>query len=465
MNNQKITTQIKHVSIFIVLFFLFNIFLILTDEKILAFSDPINQYIANFSQNCISENGELFFSQGLTQNEYTLECNTLYYPTNGTCEKGVLENNNCVYQNSLTFQNDTNTDITINSLDIFEYNSDIGQNLSNTCQQNNKIWVAGQGCLAPYRLINLETIQNTVDYSSINPLETIQLLPEEEVDIQEDLTSIAQEIPNNYSKAGTSYPGPMIISDEALCALTGGFISEGICFYTTGTPDYPGDDAINNPNLIKQMSIEETCIATDGQFIESQQVCYYENAYYSPYYKNGNRESLTTEASVYTGNASSLAKPYDYSPYNKGTGGNTTSSKGSTTNHQGNASSLAKESQSLNPHSQELNNRIEGLKNNSSGNNSNFSISNLSDPINAKYENLGAVVSAVFKYFLGFTGIILFLLMLFSGFNLLTSAGNQEKIEKGQKTLTSAIIGFIIIFVSFWLMQIIQYIGGLNLGF
>ncbi|NMB56595.1 hypothetical protein GYA19_01490 [Candidatus Beckwithbacteria bacterium] len=99
------------------------------------------------------------------------------------------------------------------------------------------------------------------------------------------------------------------------------------------------------------------------------------------------------------------------------------------------------------------------------GSSSSFKISELSDSISTKYGNLGNVISIVFKYFLAIAGVVLFLLILFSGFNLLTSAGNQEKIEKGQKTLTSAIIGFIIIFVSFWLMQIIQYIGGLNLGF
>jgi hypothetical protein len=78
---------------------------------------------------------------------------------------------------------------------------------------------------------------------------------------------------------------------------------------------------------------------------------------------------------------------------------------------------------------------------------------------------LADVVGALVPYTLAFAGIILFLMLVYGGFLMLTSVGNMEQIEKGKKLITSSIIGFIIVFGAFWLMQIVQAIFNLSLGF
>lgn len=58
------------------------------------------------------------------------------------------------------------------------------------------------------------------------------------------------------------------------------------------------------------------------------------------------------------------------------------------------------------------------------------------------------------------TGIILFFFILIGGLTMIMSAGNMEKIKEGQKTLTAAVAGFVILFASYWIIQIIQVMTG-----
>lgn len=58
-------------------------------------------------------------------------------------------------------------------------------------------------------------------------------------------------------------------------------------------------------------------------------------------------------------------------------------------------------------------------------------------------------------------GIILFFFVLMGGFTIIMNAGNQEKIKEGQKALTSALAGFVILFASYWIIQIIQVMTGI----
>lgn len=58
-------------------------------------------------------------------------------------------------------------------------------------------------------------------------------------------------------------------------------------------------------------------------------------------------------------------------------------------------------------------------------------------------------ISKVIKIVLGFLGIIFILLTLYAGFNWMTSAGNEEKIEKAKKTMVAAIIGITIVLMAY----------------
>lgn len=81
----------------------------------------------------------------------------------------------------------------------------------------------------------------------------------------------------------------------------------------------------------------------------------------------------------------------------------------------------------------------------------------------ADFQSLGDVVSRALAYILPLAGLILFGMILISGFQLLTSAGEPKKMDSAKQRLTWAIIGFVVLFVAFWLMKAIEFILGIKI--
>jgi len=60
-------------------------------------------------------------------------------------------------------------------------------------------------------------------------------------------------------------------------------------------------------------------------------------------------------------------------------------------------------------------------------------------------------------------GLILLFVIIGAGFTMFTSAGNPEKTKKASQQLTFGIIGFIVIFASYWIIQLLEKIFGLSI--
>ena len=72
-------------------------------------------------------------------------------------------------------------------------------------------------------------------------------------------------------------------------------------------------------------------------------------------------------------------------------------------------------------------------------------------------------LSFVLKWAVGVGGGIAFLLILYGGFMVMTSAGNPERLKAGQELLTSAISGLILLIFSVFILRFIGIdILGLN---
>ena len=94
----------------------------------------------------------------------------------------------------------------------------------------------------------------------------------------------------------------------------------------------------------------------------------------------------------------------------------------------------------------------------------------IDNPDDFKFNNptstkISAVLNVIIPYIFAIAGIILFIMFLAAGFTLLTSAGNQDKVKKGSAMMTSSLIGFLVIFLAYWIMQIIHILFVLELGF
>jgi hypothetical protein len=82
-----------------------------------------------------------------------------------------------------------------------------------------------------------------------------------------------------------------------------------------------------------------------------------------------------------------------------------------------------------------------------------------------QYKTLGGIVSILLKNAYIIAGVLLFGLLLFGGFGIIMGAGggDPKKTAQGQQAVTSALIGFLIIFASYWIIQIIQVITGMQI--
>lgn len=76
--------------------------------------------------------------------------------------------------------------------------------------------------------------------------------------------------------------------------------------------------------------------------------------------------------------------------------------------------------------------------------------------------SLGAIVGESLKYIFAVAGILLLIYLIFGGFQYLTSAGDPKKAQEAQSKITQAVIGFVIIFASYWIVQMIAAVFGLE---
>lgn len=78
-------------------------------------------------------------------------------------------------------------------------------------------------------------------------------------------------------------------------------------------------------------------------------------------------------------------------------------------------------------------------------------------------KSLGAIISQALEYAIVLGGIAMFVYLLLGGFELLTSAGNPEGIQKGTQKVIFAIIGFLVIFASYFIVQLVETMLGFSI--
>jgi hypothetical protein len=71
------------------------------------------------------------------------------------------------------------------------------------------------------------------------------------------------------------------------------------------------------------------------------------------------------------------------------------------------------------------------------------------------------VVSRIIRSILGIVGVIALLVIIYGGFEMLTSGGNQDRITRGRDAILWAFIGLLVIFGSYGILQaVFQILSG-----
>ena len=74
--------------------------------------------------------------------------------------------------------------------------------------------------------------------------------------------------------------------------------------------------------------------------------------------------------------------------------------------------------------------------------------------------NIAKIIDLILPYVFIIAGLLLLFYLIAGGFQMMTSPGEEKAVAAAKAKITSALIGFLLLFVSYWIVQAIQYILG-----
>ncbi|MFA6007272.1 MAG: hypothetical protein WC784_01325 [Candidatus Shapirobacteria bacterium] len=77
--------------------------------------------------------------------------------------------------------------------------------------------------------------------------------------------------------------------------------------------------------------------------------------------------------------------------------------------------------------------------------------------------DLGTIVSSILPYIYAFAGLALFIMLIWGGITLMTAAGDPAKSKEGYGKISAGLIGFLIIFISYFVTQLVEVILGIKI--
>ena len=79
-----------------------------------------------------------------------------------------------------------------------------------------------------------------------------------------------------------------------------------------------------------------------------------------------------------------------------------------------------------------------------------------------KSRSVGDLVSLILQIAFVIAGLMVIFLIIFAGYAMLLGAGNSDpqQTAKSRQAATAAVIGFIVIFVAYWIVRLIEEIIG-----
>jgi len=79
-------------------------------------------------------------------------------------------------------------------------------------------------------------------------------------------------------------------------------------------------------------------------------------------------------------------------------------------------------------------------------------------------KTIGDLVSTLIRGGMVVSGVIILFFLVFGGISIIAGAGsnNPEQAAKGKQAVTAAAIGFVIVFVAYWIVRIIELITKQN---
>jgi phosphate starvation-inducible membrane PsiE len=85
------------------------------------------------------------------------------------------------------------------------------------------------------------------------------------------------------------------------------------------------------------------------------------------------------------------------------------------------------------------------------------------DPLSTKFPDLGSVVSKALPYVYVLAGLSMLVVLIMGGITLMTAAGNPGKSKQGYGMIQAGLVGFFIIFIAYFVVQLAEVILGVKI--
>ena len=77
-------------------------------------------------------------------------------------------------------------------------------------------------------------------------------------------------------------------------------------------------------------------------------------------------------------------------------------------------------------------------------------------------QNIADVINYLIPRIFVFAGLLLLLYLLYGGFHYIVSMGDPKGMQEARGKITNALVGFLIVFLSYWIVLIIGRILGID---
>ena len=74
------------------------------------------------------------------------------------------------------------------------------------------------------------------------------------------------------------------------------------------------------------------------------------------------------------------------------------------------------------------------------------------------------VINILLTFIVPFAGVALLLVIIYGGYEILMSQGVSEKLDAGKHKITSGIVGFVLLVLSYFIAKLLGYIFGVGEG-
>ncbi|MCL4363977.1 pilin [Patescibacteria group bacterium] len=79
-------------------------------------------------------------------------------------------------------------------------------------------------------------------------------------------------------------------------------------------------------------------------------------------------------------------------------------------------------------------------------------------------DNIGTLVSRVLQFLLPLAGVVLLFVFIWGGYDFMMSQGNPEQVKNARAKITTGLIGFVILILSYFIVRLLATIFGLPSG-